>query len=272
MSHSQDKSSALGQGVVIFVYLTVLTLLEFFVAVAFEAVPLLILVAIIKAGLVMYYYMHVYKLNQNEGSEDEHSYAYKTGSNRLGLWFFLLSDAFVFGGLLVMRVNLLGYTRPEALNQTLGLLVTSVLLVSSFFMNRGETAMAHGDVKAFMNNTLVTFVLGFGFFLGVVFVEWPEAALHGLTVGSGTPATGPMGGVFYFIVVIGTWLRKKKAEVEIEIPVAESEIPPSKTPAWLDNWKLWIILSLVLVIIGYGPILIQLISNFAPNAVGGRFW
>lgn len=199
MSHSQDKSSALGQGVVIFVYLTILTLLEFFVAVAFEAVPLLILVAIIKAGLVMYYYMHVYKLNQNEGSDDEHSYGFKTGSNRLGLWFFLLSDAFVFGGLLVMRVNLLGYTRPEALNQTLGLLVTSVLLVSSFFMNRGETAMAHGDVKAFMNNTLITFVLGLGFFLGVVFVEWPEAAHHGLTVGAGTPATGPMGGVFYFM-------------------------------------------------------------------------
>lgn len=199
MSHSQDKSSALGQGVVIFVYLTVLTLLEFFVAVAFEAVPLLIVVAIIKAGLVMYYYMHVYKLNQNEGSDDEHSYEYKTGSNRLGLWFFLLSDAFVFGGLMVIRVNLLGYTRPEALNQNLGLLVTSVLLVSSFFMNRGETAMAHGDVKAFMNNTLVTFVLGLGFFLGVVFVEWPEAALHGLTVGAGTPVTGPMGGVFYFM-------------------------------------------------------------------------
>lgn len=81
-----------------------------------------------------------------------------------------------------------------------------------------------------------------------------------------------IGGVFYFIVVIGTWLGKKKSEVEIEVPVAESELPPAKTPAWLDNWKLWIVLSLVLVIIGYGPVLVQLISNFAPNAVGGRFW
>jgi heme/copper-type cytochrome/quinol oxidase subunit 3 len=40
----------------------------------------------------------------------------------------------------------------------LGLAVTAVLLVSSFFMNRGETAMSHGDVKGFMNNTLITFV------------------------------------------------------------------------------------------------------------------
>ena len=97
MSHTQDKSSALGQGVVIFVYLAVLTVLEYFVAVSFSAVSILILVAVIKLALVMYYYMHIYKLNE-EGSSDTHSYSYKTGSNRLGLWLFLLSDAFVFAG------------------------------------------------------------------------------------------------------------------------------------------------------------------------------
>lgn len=198
MSHSQDKSSALGQGVVIFVYLAVLTVLEYFIAVAFDAVPLLIVVALIKAGLVMYYYMHIYKLNQEDG-DDHASYQYKTGTNRFGLWLFLLSDGFVFAGLLVMRTNLLGLTRPEALSQVLGLAVTSILLISSFFMNRGETAMAYGDVKGFMNNTLITFVLGLGFFLGVIFVEWPEAAHHGLTVISGNPSTGPMGGVFYMM-------------------------------------------------------------------------
>jgi hypothetical protein len=41
-----------------------------------------------------------------------------------------------------MRANLLGLTRPHQLDQNLGLLVTAVLLISSFFMNRGETAMA----------------------------------------------------------------------------------------------------------------------------------
>jgi len=199
MAHLKDKASALGQGVVIFVYLTILTLIEFFIAVTFNSVVLLIVVAVIKAALVMYYYMHIYKLNENEGSEDPHSYAFKSGTNRLGLWFFLLSDAFVFAGLLVVRSNLLGLTRPEALDQVLGLAVTAVLLVSSFFMNRGETAMAHGDVKTFMNNTLITFVLGLAFFLGVVFVEWPEAAHHGLTADFGNPTVGPMGGVFYMM-------------------------------------------------------------------------
>jgi heme/copper-type cytochrome/quinol oxidase subunit 3 len=56
----------------------------------------------------------------------------------------------------------------------LGLGVTSVLLISSFFMNRGETMMANGDRKGFLTNTLITFILGLGFLVGVVFVEWPR--------------------------------------------------------------------------------------------------
>jgi cytochrome c oxidase subunit 3 len=192
MSHNQDKSSAYAQGLVIFVYLAVLTALEYSVAVTFNAVSILVVVALIKAALVMYYYMHIYKLNE-DSADDTHSYAYKTGTNRLGLWLFLLSDAFVFGGLLVTRFNLLGMTRPH-LNQILGLAVTAVLLVSSFFMNRGETAMAHGDKKGFLQNTAITFLLGLGFLLGVVAVEWPTAAHEGLTASSGAA-----GAVFYMM-------------------------------------------------------------------------
>ncbi len=192
MSHTQDKSSAFREGVVIFVYLAVLTVLEYFVAVTFNAISILVVVAVIKVALVMYYYMHIYKLNE-DGDDDTHSYAYKTATNRLGLWLFLLSDAFVFAGLLTVRINLLGLTRPH-LNQLLGLAVTIVLLVSSFFMNRGETAMAHGDKKGFITNTLITFFLGLGFFLGVVVVEWPTAAAEGLTASSGAP-----GAVFYMM-------------------------------------------------------------------------
>ena len=192
MSHTNDKSSALTQGVIIFVYLAVLTVIEYLIAVSFNAVSILVVVAVIKAALVMYYYMHIYKLNQDSDG-DEHSYNYKTDTNRLGLWLFLLSDAFVFAGLLTVRINLLGLTRPH-LNQMLGLAVTVVLLVSSFFMNRGETAMAHGDKKGFMNNVLITFVLGLGFLLGVVMVEWRLAAAEGLTASKDTT-----GAVFYMM-------------------------------------------------------------------------
>jgi len=197
MTHTEDKKTMLSQGIYIFVYLAVLTGLEFFVAITFKAVALLVVVALVKAVLVVYYYMHIYKLNaEHEG--DHESYEYKSGTNRLGLWLFLVSDSFVFGGLMVMRINLLGLTHPN-LNQFLGLGVTSVLLVSSFFMNRGETLIKNGDRQGFLNNTLVTFILGLGFLIGVVFVEWRLAAHEGLIASFGDPAKGPVGAVFYMM-------------------------------------------------------------------------
>ncbi len=101
-------------------------------------------------------------------------YPNKSATNRLGLWLFILSDAFLFAGLLISRFYLFGGERPE-LNQLLGFTVTSVLLLSSFFMNRADVAMAHGDRRAFLNNTLITIVLGTLFLLGVVGVEWQIA-------------------------------------------------------------------------------------------------
>jgi len=99
-------------------------------------------------------------------------YRRRESANRLGLWLFILSDAFMFGGLYVSRFYLLGTdTRPEV-SQILGFVVTVVLLASSFFMNRAETAMAHGDQKAFLRGTLITLVLGVIFLFGVVGVEW----------------------------------------------------------------------------------------------------
>ncbi|MEP7134081.1 MAG: cytochrome c oxidase subunit 3 [Chloroflexota bacterium] len=192
MIHKQEKSSMLSQGVFIFIYLAVLTVIEFGIALTFNSAVLLVAIALVKAVLVVYYYMHIYKLNaEHEG--DENSYEYKSGTNRIGLWLFLVSDSFVFGGMMVMRINLLGLSHPH-LNQTLGLLVTGVLLVSSFFMNRGETLIENGDRKGFITNTLVTFVLGLAFLIGVVFIEWPNAAREGIT-----PGSGPAGAAFYMM-------------------------------------------------------------------------
>jgi len=171
MHQTQDKSSALGQGLTIFIFLAVLTLLEYFIAVVVNNTPLLIVVAIVKAALVFYYYMHIGSLNNDDHDAGHDSYAYKTGTDRLGLWLFLLSDSFVFLGLGVARFNLLGLARPE-LAQLFGLFVTNILLISSFSMNRAETLMAHGDTKGFMNWSLITMVLGAGFFIGVVVIEW----------------------------------------------------------------------------------------------------
>jgi hypothetical protein len=86
-------------------------------------------------------------------------YVAKTKTNRIGLWLFFVSEAFLFGGLLASRFYLWGDTRPD-LDQTIGLLVTVILLLSSFFMNRAETAMANNDRETFLNNMLITAGLG----------------------------------------------------------------------------------------------------------------
>jgi cytochrome c oxidase subunit III len=200
MVHTQDNQSMLGQGIIIFVYLAILTGLEFLVAISFDSVPLLVVVALVKAALVVYYYMHVYKLSVESENEEPEAYEYKSGTNRLGLWLFLISDSFVFAGLMAMRINLLGLTRPE-LNQFLGLFVTAVLLISSFFMNRGETLMHKGDRQGFLRNTAITFLLGLGFLLGVVIIEWhtipaiAEAILHLFGEPAGVEALKPTSGV-----------------------------------------------------------------------------
>ena len=116
--------------------------------------------------------------------------AYKLLTNRIGLWLFFISDSFVFGGLLVTRFYLLGNHRPD-LEQFLGLIVTSVLLISSFFMNRAEVQISQGNRKGFVTSTLITMILGIGFLVGVVGFEWRNAPFG--------PGDGVQGAVFFMM-------------------------------------------------------------------------
>jgi cytochrome c oxidase subunit 3 len=104
-------------------------------------------------------------------SETLSAYQARTRTNRLGLWLFFISESFMFGGLLASRFYLWGGTRPP-LSQMLGLVVTSILLLSSFFMNRAESAIAHDDRDRFLRSLLVTAALGAAFLIGVVGFEW----------------------------------------------------------------------------------------------------
>ena len=114
-------------------------------------------------------------------------YAAEVKNNRIGMWLFFVSEAFIFAGLLVTRFYLWGDTRPD-LDQGIGLIVTSVLLLSSFFMNRAETAMAHGDQDRMQFNLLLTAWLGILFLLGVLVFEWQ---------GHLKPDDGVFGAVFF---------------------------------------------------------------------------
>jgi cytochrome c oxidase subunit III len=104
-------------------------------------------------------------------SETLSAYQAKTRANRLGLWLFFISESFMFGGILASRFYLWGNTRPD-LSQALGLAVTSILLLSSFFMNRAESAIAHDERKTFLTSLLITAGLGITFLIGVVGFEW----------------------------------------------------------------------------------------------------
>ena len=128
-------------------------------------------------------------------------------NNRLGLWLFFLSESFLFAGLLVTRFYLWGNTRPE-LNQLNGLLVTTVLLLSSFTMNRAETALVQNDRKTFLNSLLITAALGLLFLAGVMVFEWgghirPSdgaygAVLFGMT---GMHALHVVSGIVFILIV-----------------------------------------------------------------------
>ena len=109
----------------------------------------------------------------NDHHDDHHvdQAAVQLRHNRLGLWLFFISEAFLFGGLLTVRFYLWGEHRPE-LDQVIGLIVTSVLLLSSLSMKISETAMEHGDRRTFSIGMLTTAVLGLIFLFGVMVFEW----------------------------------------------------------------------------------------------------
>ena len=185
---TKHKSSTLLLGFLVFGVLAILTAVEFVLALTINIWQFLVLIPAIKAGLVLYYYMHISRLFEADPDTDHESYTYKLLTNRIGLWLFLLSDAFIFGGLLLSRINLLGLTRPD-LNQVLGLAVTSILLISSFFANRAEIMMEFGDRKQFIISIAITMALGILFLVGVVGVEWRLAPFG--------PADSIQGAVFY---------------------------------------------------------------------------
>jgi len=135
---------------------------------------------------------------EHHEAHDEHGAfeltpAQRLRNNRLGLWLFMFSEVFLFGGIFMARFYLwrdpaTGAVVRPALDQFLGLGTTSVLLVSSLFMAIAETAIAHGNRRRFLNSILVTAALGTLFLVGVVGLEWS---------GEVSPGDGAFGAIFF---------------------------------------------------------------------------
>jgi cytochrome c oxidase subunit 3 len=92
----------------------------------------------------------------------------------VGLWLFFFSESFLFAAMLAGRFYLTGTNRPEHLNQTLGLAITCILLVSSVTAYQSEVAIKRDNVGACLGWLFLTIVLGF-VFVGGVAIEWSEA-------------------------------------------------------------------------------------------------
>ncbi|MCA9896726.1 MAG: b(o/a)3-type cytochrome-c oxidase subunit 1 [Anaerolineales bacterium] len=86
-----------------------------------------------------------------------------------------------------------------------------------------------------------------------------EAALGGIILG--------VSGLLFYYNMVGTVLSKKTLTEEIEMPVAEPlDVHPA--PAWLDTWRPWVVATLVLILVSYGPLLVNLISNLNLTSPG----
>ncbi len=73
----------------------------------------------------------------------------------------------------------------------------------------------------------------------------------------------------YGIVMIRTVLGPKVAPEEVpEVPIAESVRHPQLTPLWLDRFKPWLVGAGLLLVIAYGPQLVDQIYHMNLNAPG----
>lgn len=121
---------------------------------------------------------------------------------RFGMWLFMISESMLFVGLLAARFFLQDTFIDKDVDQIIGLVITSILLASSWSAYRAESAIAHNDRDLFRKSLVLTMVLGSVFLAGVVY-EW-AAALH-----SFPPHTGfgtiffVMTGIHAFHVVTG---------------------------------------------------------------------
>ena len=93
--------------------------------------------------------------------------------NQLGLWLFFLSETFLFSALLSARFYIAGTDRPHV-DQTLGLVITAILLVSSLTAFMSEVSISKGNRRAFLGYLMATIILGVVFAFGVAY-EWSEA-------------------------------------------------------------------------------------------------
>lgn len=76
--------------------------------------------------------------------------------------------------------------------------------------------------------------------------------------------------ILFFLNMVMTAFFSKEG-VEVEMPVAEP-LHVEAVPAWLNNWRPWLAGTVALIVVGYGPMLFQLIRDVALTSPGFNVW
>jgi len=118
-------------------------------------------------------------------------------SGKLIMWFFLVSDAMSFAGLLamygVLRMGDPHWPNPQSkFDIPLTALNTFVLICSSLTMVKAFTAAKHGDGPGLQKWLLAT-MGGGAIFLGIQAYEWTHLITHGLSLHQ------PIGATFFIL-------------------------------------------------------------------------
>jgi cytochrome c oxidase subunit 1 len=78
--------------------------------------------------------------------------------------------------------------------------------------------------------------------------------------------------ILYYLNMVLTLTVGKRNEEPVEVPFAKAISGPEDAPLFLDRWKPWLVIAVVLIVINYAPTLYQLISTSPFNVPGMRSW
>lgn len=102
-----------------------------------------------------------------------------------------------------------------------------------------------------------------------VIQEW-KAILPFVAIG-GTILT--ISGVIYILVCVMTAFFSRRVPKPAEpLQFSEALAGPEHLPAALDQWRPWVAAAIVLILVAYGPTLLELIATTGFNAPGRRVW
>lgn len=129
--------------------------------------------------------------------------AYDPAASRLGMWLFLLTEAFLFGTMFIaysVYLKRFGWefrSGAHELNRVLGAANTAILLTSSLSIALAIGALARGQMKRCTGLMIATVLLA-GAFLVIKAVEWGEKFRRGLYPASATMSLRLPGEQVYF--------------------------------------------------------------------------